>query len=418
MILTMTTKNSKLWFILRVFEVSLQALVFYIVLFMLSYHFIMEVSKGTLKCFLLAVLPVLLLYLARMLITNNALIIMIHMGVAVFYIAYGKTAEEKLAYLLLGVALIVFSLSLSGVHRKDGSEKIPIGFVCLFVLAIMLGKNAELDSLVKAGVYGGSIFIVLQILYMNFDQVNKFIRMNQEIAGLPIRQIVSVNTFQMFLLVVLFFGVIFLFCNSYVNIMVEALCQLIGGGVKYVLRFIFSIGKDWKSDGYVPTPNPEERGLMELQALMEESIWTDILNGIGMLMGSLLGMILLIGLCVGIIVIVSKKFRVMSFGAENDIKEFVIPRDFAEFHIRHSKKDKREKGTGTNVRVRKLYKVHVKKAAAQRRAVIDKTLMPYEISKLYVQNHAGQVTDIYEKARYSDETITQEEMIRLKQELK
>jgi len=309
---------------------------------------------------------------------------------------------------------LIYSFSLSNSGKKGGAEKIPIGFFCLFVVAAMLGKTAGLENIKWAGIYGGSVFIIFQVLYLNFDNVNKYLCMNQEIAHLPVKQIVAVNTFQMSILVTLFCGIMVLFSNKYVNRAVEIISGFIGGFITYILRVIFSLGKDYKTKSVLTGGPGEGNGMDQMWAIVEESIWTDILNAIGMIFGSVLGVVLVIGFCVLIIVVVLKKLKNISFGGESDVKEFIVPGDVVEFQWKRKKRGKQEKGSGSNFKARMLFKSRVMKAAAGRGEQIRATMMPHEISKLYLGAQEKDVADIYEKARYSKETVTSEEIAVLK----
>lgn len=416
-ILSMTTKNSTLWWTLRILEIGMQILLFFIVLLMLFYHSITADVADILSCLLLSGFPVLVLYLARLFVKNNILITLVHICVAAFLLMFGENGEEKLAYILLGAALMIYSLSLSGAHQKPNSEKIPIGFACLFIIAMFLGKQAGVNNMVMAGMYSGSMFLVLEILYLNFDSVNKYISMNHGIANLPVKQIISVNAFQMSVLVTLFGGIVFLFSNRYVSRVVEKISGFVADTIRFVLKAIFSIGKDFKSEGLTHQALEGGKGLNELWALVEDSLWMDILNAIGMIFGSLIGMVFLIVLSAAVTIILLKKLKNLSFGAESDVKEFLIPRDIVEFQFKNSRK-KKERGTGDNRKVRKLYKSHVLKRASQKGDAISAAMMPDEISKRYVPDVARQVTDIYEKARYGDGMITREEIISFRDYLK
>ena len=420
-----TAKNRVLRCLLRSMEAAMQILLFFVVLLMASCQFVSRDIRGIGKCFLLAALPVLVLYLTRLWVQNNVLILLTHIFVAVLVVTRGTTGDEIFAYIILSVALLVYSLSMGGTIKMDSAtkrnsaEKLPLGFVCLFVAAIVLGRQMEFVQLETIGMYGGALFIILQILYMNFDSVNKYIVLNQGIANLPVKQIVWVNSFQMSVLVILFCGVTYLFGNSYVGRMVESISGFLGSVMKYLLRLLFSFGKDSRTKVYVPDESfGGGRGMQELWAIVEDTIWRDILNGIGMIFGSVVGSIGIIGLSALVLVLIIKKMKSMSFGGESDIKEFMVPSDVIEFFVSPKKKTEEEEVHGLNRKVRKLYKSYVKKRAAQKQGMVKGTMLPAEISEIYVEKEAGMVTEIYEKARYGSESVSAEEWKRLKEILK
>ncbi|MBO5336656.1 MAG: DUF4129 domain-containing protein [Lachnospiraceae bacterium] len=421
-----TAKNRVLWCLLRSMEAAMQILLFFVVLLMASCQFISRNLWGIGKCFLLAALPVLVLYLTRLWAQNNVLILLTHIFVAVLVVTRGSTGDEIFAYIILSVSLLVFSLSIGGVAikrdsatKRNSAEKLPLGFVCLFVVAMVLGRQMEFVQLESIGMYGGALFIILQILYMNFDSVNKYIVLNQGIANLPVKQIVWVNSFQMSVLVILFCGVTYLFGNSYVGRMVESISGFLGSVMKCLLRLLFSFGKDGRTKVYVPDESfGGGRGMQELWAIVEDTIWRDILNGIGMIFGSVVGSISIIGLSALLLVLIIKKLKSMSFGGESDIKEFMVPTDVIEFFVSPKKKTEEEEARGLNRKVRKLYKSYVKKRAVQKQGMVKGTMLPAEISETYVEKETVRVTEIYEKARYGSEPVSAEEWKRLKEILK
>ena len=60
----------------------------------------------------------------------------------------------------------------------------------------------------------------------------------------------------------------------------------------------------------------------------------------------------------------------------------------------------------------------MEKSVKQKGDTISVTMMPYEISKQHMQDVAELATGLYEKARYSDLSVTKEEIVSLKKGLK
>ena len=95
-----------------------------------------------------------------------------------------------------------------------------------------------------------------------------------------------------------------------------------------------------------------------------------------------------------------------------DMVEYIKP-DNRKVSIQNNVyKDVTETGEENNKKaVRKYYKKRVKKGFGKEKP--QKTYMPIELTKHSITNDEAQskkITDIYEKARYSNEPITKEEL--------
>jgi len=333
---------------------------------------------------------------------------MIHICAAAFIYIMGSTPAEKVVHIIAGAVLIIFSVSLSVKAQKDNQEKMPIGLISVFIVAVILGNYLESHIITLAGMYCGEVYIILQVVYHNFSNVNDFIMMNRDRTTLPVKQMITVNSFIMAILATLCIGVTLLFSNSYVNKMLHSVGLLMKDAVLSVLRFFFSL-LNYKEEESVITEPIEENGLTELQALAQDSASSDIINGILTIFGIVLVTLVVILIIAGLVRLIK---TMGSSRSGEDVKEFILAKERKEFRIRQKKKADREKST--NAKARKIYKSIVTKNAARCGNKINDSMVPADISKLYINGDQNLATDIYEKARYSNQQVTQQEVEALK----
>jgi hypothetical protein len=408
----MKFKRHALFYVLRIMEVVMQLTVF-VMLLMLAYAFVSANVTSFLPYLLVVSLPIVVLYFARRHVHQGILLIMIHVGVILYMLLVGNTEEEKIANVLVGIILMIVSINLRTRELKNKPEKMPVGLVGLFIVGVILGNYLELDTLAKASIYYGEVYILLQVIYRNFNNLHGFIQSNCELTTLPIKQMLSVNTFIMTILVTLCGGVMLLFHNSSVNHMLRSIVILIKDSILFVIKFLFSLFQH-SEDKSVIKEKVQEKGLEELNELAKNNIWVDIINGIMMVLGIALVIIVVVAAIVSIVMAFVRLIRKMSsLNTGEDVKEFILSKEIREFRLRHHRIDASEKST--NAKIRKLYKSIVIKNAEKCGDKINASMVPRDISNLYIHGDQNTATDIYEKARYSNQQITQEEIEVLKE---
>lgn len=426
----MTGKNNVLWYLLRGLEVSMQALLFFAIALMLFGNVFLMGSKQIVFCAGISVLSAAVLYVVRRVIKQNILLILLHLGMGIFFLTRGGTGEERLAYLLFGGGVLLYSLLLCGNGGREAQEKVPIGFGCLFFAVMVYGSAMGVASIGFAAMYAGGIFFILQVLYKNYDSVNKYISLNRGIANFPIRQVVAVNSFQMTILVSLFSGVLLIVGCEKVSRMASALGGFLWESIKYLLRKLFSIGKDLEPGSTFVPEGGEGNGIAELHSIVQDSYLTDIWNGLGAVAGGVIGVVAVVGFCVAVTVGIAKAIRNLSGETGTDIKEFVVPGETREFYVGRNKRKKQRFGKGNNAKVRKLYKAQVEKRASRAECawddnagggssagggIIRENMTASEITERYLSDASEMVTPIYQKARYGKESaVTEEELGRFR----
>jgi hypothetical protein len=408
----MSFRNGGLLFCLRGLEVIMQVLIFFIILFALSNTFVTASSTNVMSSLLGIVCPILVLYLARHHVRKGIFLFIIHIGVAFYMIMIGNSLEEKAVTILVGIILIIFSLVLSTKEDRGKEEKIPVGLGILFVVAVLLGDYMGTSILTKAGIYCGEIYIIVHVLYYNLSNLYEFIVINRDISSIPVKQMMVVNSFLMTILVTLSTGVMLLFGNTYITKMLLSFVTLIKEAIIFTLKILLSLFKSGDSKEII-SDTIEKSKLFDFANETQDSAWVDILEGIWRVLEIVLVILAITLFIIGVVITLVRLLnRMSSSSSEKDTKEFIIIKEIRRSFTRHSKKGSTD--YSANGKIRKLYKALVIRNATKSGNIIKSSMVPKDISDQYIQGNSSMATEIYERARYSNRQITQEDIEVLK----
>lgn len=405
-------KNTLIVCALRLMELAMQTMVFALVLMLIHIGFFSREDESVLKCFAVMGIPVAALFFIRGWCKSRAVTIAVHAGVVLFAVLTAGDAVERVSYMIVITALLIYSgmLILNGKGRQG--ERMPVGMIALFISALFMGAMTECRPIEDCSLYCGTAFILIQVACHNLNNMNDIMLMNREISNFPARSMVSVNLFIMSMVGVLCAGAMVLVNNQYVYRMVEGLGSILIILLRYIFKFL--LRKDEGPDiDEEPTAMEKPQADNELFAgEWHSGLLEDILDGIAIIIGIVLIVAIIICLAAAFVRLM-RRFKGAG-NAEGDIKEFILPQGINTYRIHRRKKEEDGiRGSG-NARARKLYKSIVTKGAAKKGTSIDSNMTPEEISSRFIACGADEATAIYEKARYSDAQVSEEEVELLK----
>ena len=398
----------------KVIDALLQLMIFDISLMLILIGFFGRTDIGAVRCTAAVGLPAALLYIVRGWCPNRAVTIAAHAVSAVYAFVTAPDEVARMAYIVIVAVMIIYSISIMLGNRNHTSEHIPIGMAAVFVGALIIGQITDRALISEYSMYFGVAFIFLQVIYRNLNNLNGIMTMNNDTGNFPAKQMVRVDIFIMAVVSVLCAGVMVIANNSYVYRMLGVFRQLF----IIVLRFIFSF---FKGDGEAETVIEEtsaaqpESGSDYMQIQPESGLWQDILNGIALI----IGVVVIAAAIVGIFVAVVRMMKRMRGGSgiDGDVREFVAPSDEKSFRMKR-RVHREKKGDSANMKARKLYKSMVQKNAASKREKISSNMTPKEISSSHIMTMQDEITGIYEKARYSNEEVSPDDIELLKKSKK
>ncbi len=402
-------------YIIRFTEVTMQLLVFLAFLLFFLFGFVQAKDTRVLPCLLFLLLPVTALYIARLYIQKGAILFLVHICVGVYMYFLGDSMIEKTGFFFTGAILIFYSLYQSSRETKESAENVSIVFLGFFIFNCLVGSYQSSDTLIQAGLVSGELFLILKLLHYNFCNVNSFIMLHKESAALPVKQLITINSFMMTVFITLCSGLMLLFGNTYVGQILQSLGNLLRNALIAFLRFLFSgLWKEYPETLDTETP-PETSTMMPFaEDNIPDSLWRDILYALERIIGIIVVIALVIALVTLLVTSFLKLIKNMSSTSlpGDDISEFIFPKDLNGERFR--KKRRQTIPKGANAKARRLYKSMVTKNAAKADDTIQPSMLPRDISKQYYPGDAKRATEIYEKARYSDGQVTKEELQFLK----
>lgn len=413
--MTQMSRNTLLLAFLRMAELVLQVLLFFLSYVLARMVFMQGQEPDVAKCFLLIGFPVVVLYATRIFLKNGLVMFLIHIAVAVGMVLQNQIIQEKIPYLIIGVILMVYSISLCTKGQELEAEHVPMGMISVFVIAVLVGEYMELSHITSIAVYLGVLFTTIQIVYHNANNLNEFITRNQDIANFPLDQIISIDALMMLVVTALCGGILMICYNHWLSQLVRRFVTLVGDGIRGLLQAIFSY--EWESGpNYIPAEQIDESGIAELQGLMEENIWTVIFQMIGIILGIGLAVAAVTGVIIGLVSLLLKLIRSMNSSMQNatDVKEFVSPIGMEQQFVKRSEKREKQKTDGLSEKVRRVYQKMILKSSKKRGEEVRANMQPSEITNVYLASHQDEITAIYEKARYSNQPVTKEELEQMK----
>lgn len=339
-------------------------------------------------------------YLAKTCVKNGKLSTAIHLLAvsSIFFMVKGSLEEQMMVVI---PALIFFSYSMK---RKNEQPFFPLDIGILFGCYVA-GFTIKAESGTVIPFYCSMIYVIAFFIWYNIRNLNTFVSENGRVKSFNAEQAVNVNSVML--------AIFMLVCTAVMFIMPRLHLQDI---IKAVLLGIWRLALAGFHALNIPMP---EGGYELEQALIEKEQEEGSDFGIGLEMtegNDILDLIMVIFaavifVCMMVLVLKALKDLRYKKSQGNDVKEFVKPALRKEKNTPLKKKEKFFFHAPNDIAVRKLYKGLILNNAKKGQKV-DKTDTPSEISKSVIgwSESTREITDIYEKARYSEEKIAKEEV--------
>lgn len=246
-----------------------------------------------LACIAIAGIPVSVLYIVRGWCTDRAVTILAHAAsvLPAFIIMADKIAMA--AYIVVYAAMIIYSIGLILGKKNHTDEHMAVGMVLYFITVMIVGEVTKRAVIEQWALYFGIVFIILEVLYHNINNMNDIMIMSHDVKNFPAKQMVSVNAFIMTAVAVICIGAMFIIDNPYVYRMLDALKNIIFAFLRIIFGFI---GGGTEDEPIIEEPAAPEAPNEGMQLPMESGIIQDILNGLAMILG--IAMIIMVVICI------------------------------------------------------------------------------------------------------------------------
>ncbi len=398
-------KNTVIVYIIRLIELLMQIMVFSLTYMFILIGFMGREDFSPLACIAIAGIPVSVLYIVRGWCTDRAVTILAHAAAVLpaFIIMADKIAMA--AYIVVYAAMIIYSIGLILGKKNHTDEHMAVGMVLYFITVMIVGEVTKRAVIEQWALYFGIVFIILEVLYHNINNMNDIMIMSHDVKNFPAKQMVSVNAFIMTAVAVICIGAMFIIDNPYVYRMLDALKNIIFAFLRIIFGFI---GGGTEDEPIIEEPAAPEAPNEGMQLPMESGIIQDILNGLAMILG--IAMIIMVVICIAAALVRLMKKMHGSDGVSGDIREFVAP-DEKKVRLDRTKRRAEHATAGAvDMKVRRIYRSMVIHGAKKKKLSVSYNMTPGEISEKYITVLADDATELYEKARYSNDELSDAEL--------
>lgn len=332
--------------------------------------------------------------------------------VPVFFVA--GTVVQKVILLLLSIIMMVIRI----VTRVKEGYFDPflspmIGVLAVFVILYIVGSLTHNDLVTKVNYYLGFLYTLLTILYQNGVHLNGYLEYNNSVENIPVRQIRKNNTMIMSVFIaVVIVMMIFLPMTGMSNLIV-----LLGKGLRAAIIFILGLFTREPSQA-IPeeTSAPVEQAMDQgFSGLVDDTpYWvTALYNSLSIALGVAVGILIFAALVTAVYKLIKKFYR-PNF-ENNDEAVFLDPLQ-APDDLSRSGRFQRPLWLSfdPNSVIRKQYRKMIlkKKKRVDRNSYTPEELEIY--AELPESEHRTKLHSLYEKARYSREGCTRDDVQALK----
>ncbi len=331
---------------------------------------------------------------------------------------FAPDIAARAAFIVLSVIIIV--IRIGGRVRDAGTVLNSPHFatVILFAALYILGVLLENNFLMQLNYYLAFAYVLIILCYMNFTSLEGYLEVNKEVENIPIRTIGRTNNLMLLGYLGLTVAVMLLMPLLGLDRAIRAAWQ----GIMAFIRFLSSLrGAEEVAETVPPEPEAiggEQMGPMDFGVQEEPPVWVEALyHALSVALAVAVGIMVVIGIVYAVYRIVKAFYRPPK--DNDDVTEFI------------SESDDRESAGGIggilgrirevfdnspNMTVRKAYRKRVR----QKKAELLASMTPKELEDAAgIPEGEGRSTlhELYEKARYSREGCSAEDVQKLKKAL-
>ena len=288
------------------------------------------------------------------------------------------------------------------------SEAVPIYAVAIIIIGYIVGSIQNMEVLMMVEALLSIVFVLLALIHNNANYMYRIFQLNKDKADFPAGQLKYVNKYVNIISIVLIMLSMLAFYNGkYGNMF-----SLVQSGAYQIIRllisaFLFLLGLSG-GDSEVKEPIKENKDPQDYIDDTElEYTDSPILEAIAEAVGFLLILAIFAGIIYILVHYIKNFNRTKKQGF--DIVEFVKPKEEKEY-VKKAYTKNHYKESKSVKSVRKIYKMAILKGT--KGDVPDCSSLPSKLTKYNITEDeikAAAITQIYEKARYSEEKITEEE---------
>lgn len=347
--------------------------------------------------------PVLIYYLAKSFVKNGKIATAIHLAGLFSTLVIPKGPAEELAMIFVpGLIFMFYSL-------KRSNERPLLPFeIGILIGGYIFGGTIATESALVIPTYATVFYVVSYAIWYNIYHLNLFVIENGGTKSFNAEQAVNVNSVMLAIFVVACVAMMFLMPALHLHDFFNWILKGIIAGVAFVVRL-------WtdripQGDEIVELPPETPKGpvepMEEMEIFMEMTHGSEILNWIAAIFALVIFIFMMILLVRALKDVRYRKSQGL------DVKEFVKP-EFGKKDKAHEKRAREPFfwNVPNDMLIRKMYQKSVKKNL-KKGDTVDAHLAPTQITKTTLgwNEQTESMTLLYEKARYSLEEISKEDI--------
>lgn len=336
---------------------------------------------------------------------------------AALYFTASSFAEQ--IYLPLASALIFLCRIPARLHRnRDFLDSPSVLSLIAFAVIYIAGMFLHETSFCEISYRLAFCDVVILILYTNLTGLTQFLEQNRDMANLPGKQIIRTNQVMLtFFLAAALIGMLLLPATGLANAF-----SLLGDGLLWLIRKLLSLIPASTGEAVVETTEAAAEAMSNEVLAIPESNTPAWLTALYNFIAYALGTVLLIAVIIGVIFAIIQVFkRFYQPIQENSDKQEFIHEEKADIMARTpggQKEPSLRFRFQPDAAIRKIYKKAIKRGLrSETQNPIQQSDTPAQLEKkasLASEEPEQLLHHLYEKARYSDQECTREELNRLK----
>lgn len=351
---------------------------------------------------------VLVYYLARSYVNKGKVCLAIHVlaAVSVWFVINGS-AEDKMLVFVPAAVLGFYSMK-----RTTQEPFVPLDMGILLA-CYFAGFSVKSESATVIPFYASVIYMAAFFVWYNIRNLNRFVSEHSRVKSFNTEQAVNVNSVMLAIFLLLCGAVMFLMPRLHLQTVITG---ALSGLWNVVLAAFHALNIQMPTGGYekeqAMQSKPESTG-GETPAFFEMPEGNVVLDIIAAVFA-----VVIVG-CMMILVIKALRDIRYKKSPGNDVKEFIRPEFKKKEKTVRTEKKSSLLHLSNDMAVRRAYKSTVRGKLGKNQSV-KQNYTPREISSevLGWTDEIKEVTLLYEKARYSDEVITKDEVEKMQKSRK
>ena len=403
--------NKKMVSALRiVFEVVLQVIFFTSIGFAL-YFGILNLPLSNWNKMLYVAAATVIAYVARRVIKSASVFLMLHIVLVAGAFMTGIYASDEEAFVMvLIVAIVSFG---SFVFRRmlvdNNREFIHIAGAFVFLVEYFSGYGGHNEVVMETSIWCAVLYVVIYIFYITCIRLDDLFFINSGTSNFPRKRITTTN---MVIVGIASFATLFGMLVFYNGPL---------GNIFVMLKNIFLKLLGWLLSLLLKPEENQDMLSTVATVVLETESDTDTyperipLNPMRDFWNALVIIIGIVASIVAIYFIIRSFRKAFSYigkmdSGESDVIEELDDDSMTQLEPVKKSKENEISDKNLNLKARKIYKKHVRSVKNEKGTPRDSALAR-DITKMFEEgDRADEITRVYEKARYSDETVTKEEV--------